>query len=53
MRQWLSDFQFAIEMRWELFAISMLSGLLVALATVSYHALKAAAINPAETLKYE
>ncbi len=29
------------------------AGLLVAMATVSYHAIKASTINPAETLKYE
>lgn len=50
---WLSDFQFAIEVGWELFAISMISGLLVALITVSYHAIRVALVNPAETLKYE
>lgn len=53
MGQWLSNFKFAIDMGWELFAISMLTGLLVALATVSYHAIKVSSINPAETLKYE
>jgi len=50
---WLSDFKFAIEVGWELFAISMISGLFIALATVSYHSIKAAWINPADTLKYE
>ncbi len=50
---WLSDFKFAIVVGWELFAISMVSGLLVALLTVSYHAIKVALVNPAETLKYE
>jgi putative ABC transport system permease protein len=50
---WLNSFEFRITLGWELFAISMLAGLAVALLTVSYHALKAAFINPAETLKYE
>jgi putative ABC transport system permease protein len=50
---WLKDFQFKITIGWELFAFSMLSGLFVALLTVSYHAIRAALINPAETLKYE
>jgi len=53
MKRWLDEFQFAIEISWEIFAISMLSGLLIALLTVSYHALRAANINPSETLKYE
>lgn len=50
---YLKDFKFKVPVGWELFAISMAAGLLLALATVSYHAIKAALINPAETLKYE
>jgi putative ABC transport system permease protein len=50
---WLKDFQFKVTIGWELFAFSMLSGLFVALLTVSYHAIRAALTNPAETLKYE
>lgn len=53
MNRWLSSFQFKITLGWELFAVSMLAGLGVALLTVSYHAVKAALVNPAETLKYE
>lgn len=53
MNLWLKDFQFKIAMGWELFAASMVAGLVVALFTVSYHALKTAWLNPADTLKYE
>ena len=53
MNKWLSSFKFAITIGWELFAVSILCGLLIALLTVSYHAIKAALVNPAETLKYE
>jgi putative ABC transport system permease protein len=53
MNQWLDGFKFRITMGWELFAISVLCGVGIALLTVSYHAIKAALINPAETLKYE
>ena len=53
MNKWLADFKFKIAIGWELFAWSMAAGLLVAMATVSYHALRAAMVNPAETLKYE
>jgi len=53
MNKWLSDFQFKITIGWELFAASMLGGLSIAILTVSYHAIKAALVNPAETLKYE
>jgi len=53
MKLWLADFQFAIEMRWELFALSLLTGLFIALTTVSYHAIRAAMADPTKTLKYE
>ena len=53
MNQWLESFKFAIGMGWEIFAFSILAGLAIALLTVSYHAIKAALINPADTLKHE
>ncbi len=53
MNKWLSDFQFKIGMGWQLFTVSALVGVGIALVTVSYHAIKAALINPAQTLKYE
>jgi putative ABC transport system permease protein len=53
MSKWLKDFQFKITISWELFAVSMAAGLAVALLSVSYHALKTAWLNPAETLKSE
>ncbi len=53
MTRWLKDFEFKITIGWELFAVSMAAGLAVALITVSYHALKTAWLNPAETLKNE
>ena len=53
MDKWLKSFEFRIPMGWELFAGSMIAGLAVALLTVSYHAVRAALVNPAETLKYE
>ncbi|GAB1445571.1 MAG: ABC transporter permease [Cyclobacteriaceae bacterium] len=53
MRQWLTKFEFRIDMDWTLLAGSILCGVVIALLTVSYHSLKAAHTNPAETLKYE
>lgn len=53
MNWWLSSFKFAITIGWEIFIFSMLAGLLIALFTVSYHAIRAALINPADTLKHE
>ena len=53
MNIWLEDFEFAIKISWDVFVFSMLAGLIVAISTVSYHAIKSALVNPAETLKYE
>ena len=53
MDKWLADFQFRITVGWEIFALSILSGLVIAFITVSYHGIKATMVNPAETLKYE
>jgi putative ABC transport system permease protein len=50
---WLKDFTFRVEIGWEIFALSLLVALAVSLLTVSYHAIKASVVNPAETLKYE
>jgi putative ABC transport system permease protein len=53
MDKWLSSFKFKVAMGWELFALSVVAGLVIALLTVSYHGIKTALVNPAETLKYE
>jgi putative ABC transport system permease protein len=53
MDKWLADFQFRITVGWEIFAVSILAGVVIAFVTVSYHGIKASLINPAESLKYE
>jgi putative ABC transport system permease protein len=53
MNQWLKDFKYKITIGWELFAFGTVMGLMVALLTVSYHAIRTARINPAQTLKCE
>ncbi|HMR58193.1 MAG TPA: FtsX-like permease family protein, partial [Cyclobacteriaceae bacterium] len=50
---YMKDFSFKVALSWDLFVLSMGTGLLLALLTVSYHAIKVALVNPAETLKYE
>ena len=53
MEKWLLGFQFRISMGWEIFAVSIVSGMIVAILTVTYHAIKASGLNPAETLRSE
>ncbi|HQQ96355.1 MAG TPA: ABC transporter permease [Cyclobacteriaceae bacterium] len=53
MNKWLEGFAYriAIDPIWIL--VTFISALMIALGTVSYHSLKAAMVNPSDTLKYE
>ena len=53
MNKWLEDFAYRIDISWWVFILSGGIALLIALATVSYQAIKAATANPIESLKYE
>ena len=53
MNKWLRDFAYRIEISWWVFVVSGIIALLIALATVSIQAVKAAIANPVEALRYE
>jgi len=53
MQSWLKDFVYRTTIGWEVFVIAGASVLLIALLTVSYQAMKAAVLNPADTLRTE
>jgi putative ABC transport system permease protein len=53
MNKWLQNFAYRIDVGLWIFVISGGLALLIALATVSVHAIKAATANPVESLKYE
>lgn len=53
MENWLKDFDSKIEIGWQTFVVSGLVATMMALLTVSYHALKSIRINPASNLKGE
>jgi putative ABC transport system permease protein len=53
MNKWLEDFAYRIEIRWWMFALAGGIALLIALATVSFQAIKAATANTVESLRYE
>ncbi len=53
MREWLNGFAYRIELQTWIFLSAIGLAFVVALLTVSFHSMKAAMINPAETLKYE
>ena len=53
MNKWLQDFAYRINISWWMFVLSGGIALLIALATVSFQAIKAAVANPIEALRYE
>ncbi len=53
MNKWLQDFAYRIELGCWVFALAGGVALLIALATVSTQAIKAALANPVEALRYE
>jgi len=53
MNKWLQDFAYRIEISWLIFALSGGIALVIALATISFQAIKAATANPVESLRYE
>jgi putative ABC transport system permease protein len=53
MDSWLEDFSYRTTISWWVFALSGGIALMIALLTVSYHAIKSATANPIESLRYE
>jgi ABC-type antimicrobial peptide transport system permease subunit len=53
MNNWLQGFAYRIDIGWWTFLIAAVLALLVALATVSFQAIKAAIANPVESLRTE
>jgi putative ABC transport system permease protein len=52
-RRWLSEFSFRIPLKADLFILTALITILVAICTVLYHAMRIARTNPVESLRYE
>lgn len=52
-RWWLNEFSFRIPLKPDLFLLSSLLTIVVAVLTVLYHALRTARINPVNALRYE
>lgn len=53
MHQWLQDYAYRISISWWLFAIGGIVSIIIALATVSFQALKAANADPVKSLGTE
>ena len=53
MNNWLSVFAYRIKIEWWVFALSGAAAIIIALATVSFQAVKAATMNPVKSLRTE
>jgi putative ABC transport system permease protein len=50
-RQWLSQYEYRVDISWSIFALTGLLALVISLLTVSYQALRAAWTNPVNCLR--
>ena len=53
MHQWLQDFAYRITIGWQVFVVSGIIAVLIALLTISFRAIKAAVANPVKSLRTE
>ncbi|HTD41315.1 MAG TPA: ABC transporter permease [Mucilaginibacter sp.] len=53
MNKWLQAFAYKVTITWWMFAIAGIMSIFIALATVSFQAIKAALMNPVKSLKTE
>jgi putative ABC transport system permease protein len=53
MHQWLLDYAYRIHIRWWIFAISGITAGIIALTTISLKTIKAARMNPVNSLRSE
>jgi putative ABC transport system permease protein len=53
MHQWLQDFAYRINISWWVFAIAGILSVMIALATISFQAVRAAISNPVKSLRTE
>ena len=51
--KWLRDFAYRTPVNWWLFAFSALTAMVIAFATISFQAFRAATSNPVESLRTE
>jgi putative ABC transport system permease protein len=53
MNKWLLDFAYRVSIGWQVFFIAAFLALFIAIATVSFQAIKAALANPVKSLRTE
>jgi putative ABC transport system permease protein len=53
MKRWIQNFAYRIEIEIWIFLLAAVLALVIALATVSFQAVRAALANPVDSLRYE
>ncbi len=53
MNKWLQDFAYRTSISWQVFAITTIAALLIAILTISFQAIRAAVSNPVKSLRTE
>ncbi|MEJ1240023.1 ABC transporter permease [Chryseolinea sp. T2] len=53
MREWLQDFEYQVPITWDVFVVSGILALAIALGTISYQCIRAALAKPVEGLRSE
>jgi len=53
MNKWLQDFAYKTDIGWMIFALAGFAAMVIALATISFQAIKAAIANPVKSLRTE
>ena len=53
MQQWLADYEYKVNMGWDIFVLAGTLSIVIAISTVSYQAVRAALANPANSLRTE
>jgi putative ABC transport system permease protein len=53
MRSWLNNFAYQVDIHWSIFLIAGILAFVIALITVSFHAVRASRQNPGLSLRYE
>ena len=53
MTNWLNDYADRMELSWWIFAVAFIATVIIAIVTLSFHAIKTAVANPVNSLRAE
>ena len=53
LHNWLANYDYRVEIRWQVFVLAALAALVITLLTVGFQAIKAAVANPVKSLRTE